>query len=66
MKVEKLELSNSQDAVKTEYVCRIELTLEEAEAIMSSLMRTYCGGNDLIVATELEDKLFDNVIKHFR
>lgn len=48
-----------------ELVCRIELTFEEAEAIMYSLCRTHCKGEQLTVSMELEDKLFE-VIKHYR
>lgn len=39
------------------HVCKIELTLEETKAIMSSLKRTSCEGEPLTISMELEDKL---------
>ena len=45
--------------------CKIELTLKEAEAILHSLSRSMCKGDQLTISMELEDKLFD-VIKPYR
>jgi hypothetical protein len=47
-------------------VCCIQLDLKEAEAILYSLMRTHCKGDNLDVSMELEDTLFEKVIKHYR
>ena len=73
MKIERLNLNNTQnpqldipDVSGSAYVCRIELTLKEAESIMHSLMKTNCSGEHLTVSIELEDRLFDEVIKHYR
>jgi hypothetical protein len=73
MKIERLNLNNPQtpqldipDVSGSAYVCRIELTLKEAESIMHSLMRTHCSGEHLTVSMELEDRLFDEVTKHYR
>lgn len=46
-------------------VCRIELTHKEAKAIIHSLGRTMCKGEQLDISIELEDKLFE-VIKDYR
>ena len=47
-------------------VCCIQLNIKEAEAILYSLMRTHCKGYNLDVSMELEDTLFEKVIKHYR
>lgn len=47
-------------------VCCIQLDIKEAEAIMHSLMRTHCKGDNLTISMELEDRLFEEVIKHYR
>lgn len=43
----------------TTIICRIGLTLKETEAILHSLGRTMCKGEELTVSMELEDKLVD-------
>ena len=47
-------------------VCCIQLDIKEAEAILHSLMRTSSKGDNLTISMELEDRLFDEVIKHYR
>lgn len=46
-------------------VCRIELTLEETQAILNSLGRTMCNGNALTISMKLEDELVE-IIKQVR
>lgn len=46
-------------------VCCIQLDIKEAEAILHSLMRTNCNGDNLTISMELEDTLFEKVIKHY-
>ena len=46
-------------------VCRVEMTVKETEAILHSLARTMCKGEQLTVSMELEDKLV-GVLKHYR
>ena len=53
MNVEKI----SADVSGNTLVCKIELTLDEAKAILHSLGRTSCKGNELTISIELEDKL---------
>ena len=53
-------ISNGSDLV-----CRIELTVKETKAILHSLGRTMCKGEQLTVSMELEDKLVD-VLKNCR
>jgi hypothetical protein len=55
---------NLTDVVDSDYVCKIELTLQEARAILHSLGRTMCRGDELTISMELEDKLVD-VIKRY-
>ena len=52
--------------VSSSSVCCIQLNIEEAEAIMHSLARTHCSGDELTISMELEDTLFEKVIKHYR
>ena len=49
----------------SDLVCRIELTVKETEAILHSLGRTMCKGEQLTVSMELEDKLVD-VLMNYR
>jgi hypothetical protein len=58
-------ISNDGQVTDNELVCRIELTHEEAEAIMRSLMLTDLSGKQLTVSIELEDKMFE-IIKQYR
>jgi len=62
---EQKPLLHVADVSGSALVCRIELTHKEAEAIMHSLGRTMCKGEQLTVSMELEDKLFE-VVKHYR
>jgi len=54
----------SADVSSNTLVCKIELTLDEAKAILHSLGRTMCKGNELTISIELEDKLVDILKKH--
>ena len=47
-------------------VCCIQLDIKEAEAILHSLKRTHCKGDNLTISMKLEDTLFEKVIKHYR
>jgi hypothetical protein len=58
-------ISNDEQVSDSDLVCRIELTYKEAEAILHSLMRTSCSGEQLTVSMELEDKIYE-VVKHYR
>ena len=49
----------------TEFVSEVKLTLDETKAILHSLGRTMCKGEDLTISMELEDKLFEIVIKNY-
>lgn len=60
------EISNDEgetDISGSPFVCKIELTHKEAKAIVHSLGRTHCRGEQLTVSMELEDKIWE-VIKH--
>lgn len=57
------QIINRQETSDNTPMCRIELTLTEAKAIMHSLGRTMCKGDQLTVSMELEDKLL-NVISN--
>jgi len=48
---------------KDNLICSIELTAEETRAILHSLTRSSCSGEQLTVSIELEGKLID-VIKN--
>ena len=48
-------VNNSQE--NTENCIFIRLTKKEAEAILHSLIRTSCKGEQLTISMELEDKL---------
>jgi hypothetical protein len=56
---------NIADVSGSAIVCSIELTLDETIAILHSLGRTMCKGNELTISMKLEDELVE-VIKHYR
>lgn len=53
------------DVSGSDMICKIELTLDETKAILHSLGRTMCKGNELTISMELEDKLAE-VLNHYR
>lgn len=62
---EQNKVLNMVDFSGSAIVCGIELTLDETEAILHSLGRTMCKGNELTISMKLEDELVD-VLKHYR
>ena len=52
------------EELATPFLCKVELTLEETEAILHSLSRTMCSGNELTISMELEDKLLEVLKPH--
>jgi hypothetical protein len=46
-------------------VCKIQLTIKETEAILHSLGRTMCKGEQLTTSMELEGKLA-SALNHYR
>jgi hypothetical protein len=56
---------NIADVSGSAIVCSIELTLDETKAVLHSLGRTMCKGNELTVSMKLEDELVE-VLKHYR
>ena len=56
---------NMVDVSDSAIVCNIELTLDEAKAVLHSLGRTMCKGNELTISMKLEDELVE-VLKHYR
>lgn len=64
MKVENISSKENDNKVLFDdngnaLACRIELTLKEAEAILHSLGRTMCRGDQLNVSIELENRLVE-------
>lgn len=64
MKIEQIvndELYINNDTL----VVKIELTHKEAKAIIHSLGRTMCNGEQLTISEELENKLFKTIQYHY-
>jgi hypothetical protein len=64
MNIQKISLNGKCDDDNM-LICKIELTLKETEAIIHSLCRTSCRGEQLTISMELEDKL-KNVLTYYR
>lgn len=59
-------LNKEKDVINPDtLVCKIELTLEETKAILHSLGRTMCKGNELTISEKLEDELV-KVLNYYR